>query len=120
VWSALRNNPGRTAAGTAVATAAVVGGVLLVGPTAATPPAPPSPVADSTPVAPGRAAAIAGSPVLPRTGPLAAGPAVAEEVPVLEVPTDEGFWIGTGPGQRVWVELAGQGESPVQVRRATW
>jgi len=39
------------------------------------------------------------------------------------VPADEGFWLGAGPGRRVWVQLSGRGESAVQVRpglRATF
>jgi hypothetical protein len=43
--------------------------------------------------------------------------AVARGVPVLAVPADEGFWVGTGPGHRIWVQLvAGGGESAVRVR----
>lgn len=114
VWSAVRRNPGRTAAGTVVAGAAVVSGVLLLAPADPDPAPLPAPAAVSTPATSG-ALTVAGAPVLPRTGPLPVGAAVAEDVPVHEVATDEGFWVGTGPGQRVWVELAGPGESPVQV-----
>jgi hypothetical protein len=32
------------------------------------------------------------------------------------VPADEGFWVGPGAAQRVWVQFVGQGESPVEVR----
>ena len=112
VWSAVRRHPGRTAARAAVAGAAVVGGVLLLGPAE---PAPvPSPEAVTTAASAG-GLTIGGTPVLPRTGPLPVGPAVAQEVPVQDVASDEGFWVGSGPGQRVWVELSGAGESPVQV-----
>ncbi len=41
-------------------------------------------------------------------------PAVATEVPVFAVPTDEGFWIGTEQ-VRFWVQLTEPGESPVDV-----
>ncbi|MCZ2821229.1 hypothetical protein O2V63_12870 [Modestobacter sp. VKM Ac-2977] len=41
-------------------------------------------------------------------------PAVATEVPVLAVPTDEGFWIGT-EAARIWVQLTAPGESPMNV-----
>ena len=37
-------------------------------------------------------------------------------MPVQSVPADEGFWVGSGPGQRLWVQLDGQGESPADVR----
>lgn len=38
-------------------------------------------------------------------------------VPVLSVPADEGFWVGTSEEQRVWVQLTGEvGESPYQVQ----
>ncbi|MCZ2815252.1 hypothetical protein [Modestobacter sp. VKM Ac-2984] len=42
------------------------------------------------------------------------GPAVATLVPVLAVPTDEGFWIGNAQS-RIWVQLVEPGESPVNV-----
>ncbi|MCZ2822803.1 MULTISPECIES: hypothetical protein [unclassified Modestobacter] len=45
---------------------------------------------------------------------LPADPAVATLVPVLAVPTDEGFWIGTEQA-RIWVQLVEPGESPVNV-----
>ena len=41
----------------------------------------------------------------------------ADDVPVQSVPADEGFWVGGGPGARVWVQLkTGGRESAVQVR----
>ncbi|MGY5884638.1 hypothetical protein [Modestobacter lacusdianchii] len=36
-------------------------------------------------------------------------------VQVLEVPADEGFWVGTSDSERIWVQLTGGGESPYQV-----
>lgn len=39
----------------------------------------------------------------------------ARGVTVLKVPADEGFWIGQEKS-RVWVNLAGAGESPLQIR----
>lgn len=39
----------------------------------------------------------------------------ATPVTVVEVPTDEGFWAESNDQRRVWVQLAGQGESPVDV-----
>jgi RNA polymerase sigma factor (sigma-70 family) len=43
--------------------------------------------------------------------------AVAQDVPVQAVPADEGFWVGAGPGQRVWVQLDTHGrESAIRVR----
>jgi RNA polymerase sigma factor (sigma-70 family) len=44
-------------------------------------------------------------------------------VPTRGVYADEGFWIGTGDGDQLWVQLVGRGESPFQVRtgqRATF
>ncbi|MCZ2837617.1 hypothetical protein [Modestobacter sp. VKM Ac-2985] len=41
-------------------------------------------------------------------------PAVATLVPVLAVPTDEGFWVGNEQS-RIWVQLVEPGESPVSV-----
>ena len=41
----------------------------------------------------------------------------AKGVPVESVPSDEGFWVGTGGNSRVFVQLAGGGESPVKVEK---
>lgn len=40
---------------------------------------------------------------------------VARSVPILSVPADEGFWIGSDAAHRVWVQIATRGESPVRV-----
>jgi hypothetical protein len=37
-------------------------------------------------------------------------------VPARGVYADEGFWVGTGRGDQLWVRLVGQGESPFRVR----
>src|SRR5918999_876539 len=37
-------------------------------------------------------------------------------VPARGVFADEGFWVGTGGGDQLWVQLVSQGESPFQVR----
>jgi RNA polymerase sigma factor (sigma-70 family) len=37
-------------------------------------------------------------------------------VPARGVYADEGFWVGTGSGDQLWVRLVGQGESPFRVR----
>jgi RNA polymerase sigma factor (sigma-70 family) len=39
-----------------------------------------------------------------------------EHVPARGVYADEGFWVGTGGGNQLWVQLLGRGESPFQVR----
>lgn len=39
-----------------------------------------------------------------------------QHLPVLDVPADEGFWVGRGGGDRFWVQLAADGESPQRVR----
>lgn len=47
---------------------------------------------------------------------LAGKQAVARDARVLTVPADEGFWIGTGPANRVFVQLTGlPPESPYKV-----
>ncbi len=44
--------------------------------------------------------------------------AVADHVKVLSVDADEGFWIGTGKNDRIWVQLVGPPpESPYHVRK---
>jgi RNA polymerase sigma factor (sigma-70 family) len=60
-----------------------------------------------------------GGPVLPVAGALAnlAGRLVqAHGVRVLAVPADEGFWVGDGPGHRVWVRLLTRAESAEAIR----
>jgi hypothetical protein len=37
-------------------------------------------------------------------------------VPARGVYADEGFWVGTGDGDQLWVQLIGRGESPFRVR----
>jgi RNA polymerase sigma factor (sigma-70 family) len=37
-------------------------------------------------------------------------------VPARGVYADEGFWVGTGAGDQLWVQLVGRGESPFRVR----
>jgi hypothetical protein len=37
-------------------------------------------------------------------------------VPTRGVYADEGFWVGTGAGDQLWVQLVGRGESPFRVR----
>jgi hypothetical protein len=75
------------------------------------------------------------SPQLPATGPVMAGGqpvfplkedgevaryagdrVTANKVEVESVPADEGFWIGTGEGDRIFVRLTGGGESHPSVR----
>ncbi|CCG05807.1 hypothetical protein [Blastococcus saxobsidens] len=46
--------------------------------------------------------------------PLASEPVTATLVPVLAVPADEGFWIGTET-ERIWVQLTEAGESPINI-----
>lgn len=42
--------------------------------------------------------------------------AVARDVRVESVPADEGFWVGDGPGRRVWVQFETRGESALRIR----
>jgi RNA polymerase sigma factor (sigma-70 family) len=37
-------------------------------------------------------------------------------VPIRGVYADEGFWVGTGADDQLWVQLVGRGESPFRVR----
>jgi len=58
-----------------------------------------------------------GRPVLPGAGgPVSRGPVEAERVVVGEVAADEGFWLGSRPGERLWVRLVGDGESPAALQ----
>ncbi|HST65342.1 MAG TPA: sigma factor-like helix-turn-helix DNA-binding protein, partial [Mycobacteriales bacterium] len=125
-WIRANPVPATASGAVAVATAVVVAVVTHGSP-------PPAPVA-APPPATSRASSpatltVGGVPVLPaaRVGPMTADvgrPAEARDVPVQSVPADEGFWVGGGPGARVWVELDAHGtESAVRVRpgqRATF
>lgn len=76
---------------------------------AGTPPPPGSLSAGVTSVF--AAAAAGGTGLAALTGQTATGHAV----PVQSVPADEGFWIGAGPADRVWVQLTTNGESAVTI-----
>jgi hypothetical protein len=115
LWMWIRANPVPSTAGTVGAVAIAVA-VVMTGSPAPTPtPARPSPAPPATLTVDGRPTLPA-----PRVGPIAGAvgrTAVARDVPVQSVPADEGFWVGGGPGARVWVQLATQGhESSVRVR----
>ena len=47
---------------------------------------------------------------------LAGRTASGTRVPVQSVPADEGFWIGAGDTDRVWVQLSSNGESAVSIK----
>lgn len=110
-----------TAAGTAVAGAAIAAAVLLP----ADPPAPAPPPPAAAPAAPATTSPPAdlrrsddGQPLLPPPANLAVlsgAPVTAENVPVLEVSANEGFWIGDDARGQVWVQLTIGAESPQQV-----
>lgn len=124
LWGWVRGHPGPSA-GIGVGAAAVA---VVVAVTVGGSPAPPAVAA------PAPTRSVAAAPVVPATltvGGVAMLPAgtvsqlagmvgrtaVARAVPVQAVPADEGFWVGTGPGHRVWVQFAaGGGESAVRVR----
>jgi hypothetical protein len=73
------------------------------------------PAGDPTLTSEGRA-------ILPLTGRpppsrYAGDPVRAQGVRVQQVTSDEGFWVGTSPRDRVWVQLTGTRESVVHIRR---
>jgi RNA polymerase sigma factor (sigma-70 family) len=112
----VRANPLPAAGGGAVTVAAAVAVGVLV--TRGDPVPPP---AAAAPAAVPATLSVAGDRVLPadRVGPMSGDvgrPAVARDVPVQSVPADEGFWVGAGPGRRVWVQLRTATESTVRVR----
>jgi RNA polymerase sigma factor (sigma-70 family) len=115
LWGWLRVHPLPAAGAGASATAvAVAVAVLVARPDPA--PAPPRPAAAAP-----ATLSVGGSRVLPaaRVRPMTADvgqTAVARDVPVQSVPADEGFWVGGGPGQRVWVQLRTATESTVRIR----
>jgi RNA polymerase sigma factor (sigma-70 family) len=120
IWAWARANPLPAATSGVGAAAVVVAVTVLSGgspPPAAPPVAAPAP-SPATPVT----LTVGGRPVLPasRVGSMAGdagSTARARAVPVQSVPADEGFWVGGGPGARIWVQLDTHGaESAVQVR----
>ena len=119
----IRDHPGQATAGTG----AVVGATLLATQVLGGDPPREPPASAPTTVT---AAIPAGDPtltsegraILPLTGrpPLAryAGdPVRAQGVRVQQVTADEGFWVGTSPRDRVWVQLTGTRESRPQIQR---
>jgi RNA polymerase sigma factor (sigma-70 family) len=115
LWSWIRANPVPSTAGTVGAVAIAVAVVVTRSPVPTPSAAPPSPTPPAT-------LTVDGTPTLPapRVGPMvdAVGrTAVARDVPVQSVPADEGFWVGGGPGDRVWVQLTTGGrESRARIR----
>jgi hypothetical protein len=128
-----RRNP--TLATVGVASAATVAGLVLASPlvdrdqeprpvTSATTRAPPQAGGPVTPgggggsgvrlVVPGRSLLpVPGREVLARH----AGQRVrGANVPTRAVAADEGFWVGTGDDDQLWVQLVGRGESPFRVQ----
>lgn len=121
--AAVRRHPWQsTAAGTAVAGAAVAAAMLLPSdPPAPAPPPAAAPAASApAPVPPADLRqSDNGQPLLPPPAnlpALAGAPVTAENVPVLEVSANEGFWVGDAARGRVWVQLATGAESPQQVQ----
>ncbi|HYT09775.1 MAG TPA: sigma factor [Mycobacteriales bacterium] len=117
-WAWVRGNPGPATVGAAGATAVAVAVAMAGHPPAPPPPPPPRAAAPATVPA---TLSVDGVRLLPadRVGSLRARVgrrAVAHRVPVQSVPADEGFWVGGGPGRRVWVQLATRGESRISVR----
>ena len=110
LWSGVRRHPTSSAAAAAV----VLVGAVTVGAALDREPPPRLP-ATATSAAP--EVTVDGRPLLPADG---SGPrrgrASASDVPVQAVSADEGFWVGEGPGRRVWVQLVGAGESTQAVR----
>lgn len=116
----VRRQPARVATGTG-ALALMAGGAVLVSVQST-----PVPAERAVPTSAARTAAappsassltVQGEPQLPRTGAdIRLGPARGQSVTVSGVPADEGFWVGGGPGQRLWVTILGDRESAQQVR----
>jgi serine/threonine-protein kinase RsbT len=119
-WRWVKGHAGTSAAAATATAAAAVGLVSVLG-GGDEPPQPRQPSRPPPVVAPvDSPLVVAGEPVpldrevslRPRVG----HAVVATRAPVFSVPADEGFWVGTAPGRRVWVQMSGSAESPQRVR----
>jgi RNA polymerase sigma factor (sigma-70 family) len=63
-----------------------------------------------------RSAGQGGGAATPGLAGMAGARVRGKHLPVLEVPADEGFWVGSGAADRFWVQLTAGGESPQRVR----
>jgi RNA polymerase sigma factor (sigma-70 family) len=117
----VREHPAQATAGTgAVVGATLLATQLLGGEPPRQPAVAPTTVTAVVPVGDPRLTSE-GRAILPLTGrpPLsryAGDPVRAQGVRVLQVVANEGFWVGMGPRDRVWVQLTGTRESGFQVR----
>jgi hypothetical protein len=119
----VRNHPGQAGVGTgAVVGAALLASQLLGGDPPQPPPVPAPttvtviPAGDPTLTSQGRAILplTTGRPPLSR---YAGDPVRAQGARVQQVTSDEGFWVGTSPRDRVWVRLTGTRESRARIQR---
>ena len=112
------------AKGALVKVAAGVGGLAIAGVSVNAlfshdppPPKKPAPVTCAT----AGGALIAGGKAIERwSRPAVLGAARGEMVrscgvSVIDIPADEGFWVGTGPRSAAWVQVMGRGESTVNI-----
>jgi RNA polymerase sigma factor (sigma-70 family) len=126
VGRSLRTNHWTQAAAAVVAGAAITTAVALSRPDPAidTAPVPPPAAAPSSPpTTPAPAPSTTAMPACPPAVPLeqmAAPPAIGcpvgpTNVTATAVTRDEGFWAETATGQQIWVQLVGDGESPIDI-----
>jgi RNA polymerase sigma factor (sigma-70 family) len=117
-----RDHPGQaTAAGTGALVLSALLAVQLANGPEARPPAPAPAVVTSAPTVGDPTLISEGRAILPLTGrpPLsryAGSPVQARGARVQQIAANEGFWVGSGGRDRVWVQLTGTGESGVQVK----
>ena len=132
----VRRHPGSSLGAVAASSGAVVVALVLASQSSAPPAstaADPRDAARPSRPAPASAATAAATAGTARSGTLVGrdGPVLASaadlrplvgqavdgrRVRVLDVPTDEGFWVGRSESARVWVQLRGRGESGVRIR----
>jgi RNA polymerase sigma factor (sigma-70 family) len=102
-----------TAASVAVAGVAVAAFAVLSDPQPQSPPqGPPAPREQGTLIVAGKPFPVEAASDLRR---LSGRPVRARSVIVNDVPSDEGFWMGEGGPNRVWVHLTGAAESEVRI-----
>jgi RNA polymerase sigma factor (sigma-70 family) len=116
-WAALKTalRSGKVQAATTAVTVATAGAVALANRSS-----PPEPVAHQTALVVRQGGAASHLPVAADLSSHTGADVTARRVTVQSVPSDEGFWVGSSPRARLWVQISDRGrrhETRFEVRR---